>query len=742
VEIITGKTYYQAPPIYHLRDLIIEGRRKYKDRVSVAYREKVSDKDPVTKTYDDLYRDVLRMQDSLSRITRAGSRIAVIGDNSYKWMVTYLAVASGFGCIVPLDRLLKPEELGPMLERSHASVVVYDAPFHELMQHLKKNNNNISHAILMESEKLTEKMEAEIRSEYSADSSFYFFNDFMAQADCEEVLESASPDSLLWQAHRDDESCAVLFTSGTSSSAKAVMLTEKNLCSNVRALLGSVSFDDNISALSILPLHPTFENTCGFLSMLAIGARIDICDGLRYVSKNLKEHQTYILIAVPTLLTGMKRSIENQAKRTGKYRKLRLGLRLSRALSFIGIDLRREIFKEVLAELGGKLQIIISGAASLDKETLRFFAALGIDVLQGYGLTEASPVVSGGNTKVNLLGTVGQPIAGITVAIDNDKKGEPGEILVYADTVMKGYLDDEEATREAIDEAGWLHTGDIGRMGRRNSISITGRSKSMIVLSSGKKVYPEELETLLKQEEYIKDSLVFGQRTASGDVIITAKLVLDEERIRERTGKHDGNLDEADISEELATIIEEVNRSLPSFKGIRSYFYSFQDMLQTTTMKVRRGMELENLQALYERTKVNWQTLRGANIDKFTEDTAAAIEAEDSAGYQDTRPAAARAESSDLKTAQSEQKTSIIEKIRLKELKRARRRYYRDLRVINRLRDDIETRRELLAEDERNLEICEAVLKQRLNKTKQTLDPDQAGLDLTAVAVELENLLT
>ncbi|NLW54810.1 MAG: AMP-binding protein, partial [Clostridiaceae bacterium] len=501
MEIITGKAYYQAPPIYHLRDLLIESQKKFKDRISVAYREKVSDKDPATKTYDDLYRDVVRMQDSLSKTTKAGSRIAVIGDNSYKWMVTYLAVASGFGTIVPLDRLLKPEELGPMLERSKASVVVYDAPFHELMQSLKKDNDNISHTIFMESEKLTEKMEAEIRSEHSADSSFFFFNDFMANADCEADLESADPDSLLWEAHQDDETCAILFTSGTSSSAKAVMLTEKNLCSNVRALLGSVSFDDNISALSVLPLHHTFENTCGFLTMLAIGARIDICDGLRYVSKNLKEYQTYIMIAVPALLTGMKRAIENQAKRTGQYRKLRLGLRLSRSLHFVGIDLRRKIFKDVLSELGGKLQVIISGAASLDKETLRFFDALGVDVLQGYGLTEASPVVSGGNTKVNVLGTVGQPISGITVAIDNDKKGEPGEILVYADTVMKGYLDDEVSTKEAIDEAGWLHTGDIGRMGRRNSISITGRSKSMIVLSSGKKVFPEELETLLKQGE-------------------------------------------------------------------------------------------------------------------------------------------------------------------------------------------------------------------------------------------------
>ena len=720
MEIITGKAYYQAPPIYRLRDLLIESQKKFKDRISVAYREKVSDKDPATKTYDDLYRDVVRMQDSLSKTTKAGSRIAVIGDNSYKWMVTYLAVASGFGTIVPLDRLLKPEELGPMLERSKASVVVYDAPFHELMQSLKKDNDNISHTIFMESEKLTEKMEAEIRSEHSADSSFFFFNDFMANADCEADLESADPDSLLWEAHQDDETCAILFTSGTSSSAKAVMLTEKNLCSNVRALLGSVSFDDNISALSVLPLHHTFENTCGFLTMLAIGARIDICDGLRYVSKNLKEYQTYIMIAVPALLTGMKRAIENQAKRTGQYRKLRLGLRLSRSLHFVGIDLRRKIFKDVLSELGGKLQVIISGAASLDKETLRFFDALGVDVLQGYGLTEASPVVSGGNTKVNVLGTVGQPISGITVAIDNDKKGEPGEILVYADTVMKGYLDDEVSTKEAIDEAGWLHTGDIGRMGRRNSISITGRSKSMIVLSSGKKVFPEELETLLKQGEYIKDSLVFGQETDSGDVIITAKLVLDEERIRERTGNHDGVLNEADISDELALMIDEINRSLPSFKGIRSYFYSFQDMIQTTTMKVRRGMEMDNLKVLYEQSKENWQALRGANIDKLT---AAAEESQNSTEAKDNT-SGLTAEGSDKKVAKPEKENSILENMRLKELKRARHRYYRELRVINRMRENIEKRRGLLAEDERNLEICEAVLKQRLNKIKQTIEVD------------------
>lgn len=731
MEIITGKTYYQAPPIYNLRDLLVEGQEKFKDRVSVAYREKTSDQDLVTKTYADLYHDVVRMQHSLGKIVEPGGRIAVIGDNSYKWMVTYLAVASGFGTIVPLDRLLRHEELGPMLERSKASVVVYDAPFHDLMQSLKKENDLISHTIFMESEKLTEDLEAEIRDEHKEDSSFYFFSEFLAAVDCEQALESESAEALLWKAHQEDEICAILFTSGTSSSAKAVMLTEKNLCSNVRALLGSVSFDDNISALSILPIHHTFENTCGFLTMLAIGARIDICDGLRYISKNLKEHQTYIFIAVPALLTGMKRSIENQAKKTGQDRKLRLGMRLARALRFIGIDRRRAIFKDVLAEMGGKLQIIISGAASLDKETLRFFDALGIDVLQGYGLTEASPVVSGGNTKVNVLGTVGQPIAGITVAIDNYKKGEPGEILVYADTVMKGYLDDEEATKEAIDEAGWLHTGDIGRVGRRNSLSITGRSKSMIVLASGKKVFPEELETLLKQEEYIKDSLVFGQETDSGDVVITAKLVLDEEKISERTGKYDGDLSEADIRDELAIMIEEINRSLPTFKGIRSYFYSFQDMIQTTTMKVRRGMEMDNLQALYEQTKENWQVLRGTNIDKYTEENLAKGKSQDPYESKGEKPTAGNKKSSavEKEVAKPQQKATIMERMRLKELKRARRRYYRDLRVINRLHEDMKEKRARLAEAERDLQIREAVLEQRLNQIKQKIDLDESDKD-------------
>ncbi|MDD4541115.1 MAG: AMP-binding protein, partial [Eubacteriales bacterium] len=357
MEIIIGKTYYQAPPIYNLRDLLVEGQNKFKDRVSVSYREKASDENLVTKTYDELYRDVVRMQHSLSKIAEPGSRIAVIGKNSYQWMLSYLAVASGFGTIVPLDRLLQDEELGPMLERSKASVVVYDSSFHELMQSLKKENAAITHTIFMESEQLTTEQEAEIRNEHRDDASFYFADDFLAISDCEEALETESADSLLWEAHQVDETCAILFTSGTSSSAKAVMLSEKNICSNVRSLLGSVYFDDNISALSILPLHHTFENTCGFLSMLALGARIDICDGLRYVQKNLKEHQTYIFIAVPALLTGMKRAIENQAKKKGQDRKLRLGLRLARALRFIGIDRRRAIFIDVLAELGGKLQV-------------------------------------------------------------------------------------------------------------------------------------------------------------------------------------------------------------------------------------------------------------------------------------------------------------------------------------------------------------------------------------------------
>ncbi|HZK28745.1 MAG TPA: AMP-binding protein, partial [Clostridia bacterium] len=576
------------------------------DREVVRWRVNPRDSDLVSKTYRELAHDVAKMQAWLSERLPRGSRIALVGNNSYPWMVTWLAVASGFGVIVPLDRLLKPSEILPSVQRSESIMFVYDAEWHEHVNAMLDDLPALTHRVVMDRGIASEAVKRDLLSEMAEDDHLFRLDDILNTP-----LDLATDPEWLSPPDADGDA-AILFTSGTSATSKAVILTNKSIAADIRALLGSVSFPDPLQTLSILPLHHAFENTCGFLTILAIGGTIHIADGLRYIGKNFEEHRVHLTVVVPAILDAVHRRVIGEATKTGQIKKLKMGMAIATFLYKLGIDIRRKLMKDVLEKLGGRLQYIICGAAPVDIETLKFFRAIGIEVLAGYGLTESSPVASGGNTKVNEFGTVGQPLSGVEIAIDNGGKGD-GEILIRSDIVMKGYLDDPEATAEVIDENGWLHTADIGHFTRKKSLVITGRSKSMIVLSSGKKVFPEEIEALLNHHETVRDALVFGHQGLSGEIVITAKVVVNQDKLRDVL-KRDPT--EEELAQAVAAVIEEVNRGLPSFKGIRSYFYSLQDMVKTTTLKIRRGVELERLEDYFTRTRTSWQSLRGKNIDE------------------------------------------------------------------------------------------------------------------------------
>ncbi|MGI6617845.1 MAG: AMP-binding protein [Saccharofermentanales bacterium] len=658
-KIQVGRVWYEAPPVYELRDILIRGNRLYGDRVAVRWRVRPQDKTVQERTYREFSRDVVAVQSWLSSHLPKGSRIALVGDNSYLWMVVWLAVASGFGVIVPIDRLLSMHEVKAILRRSGAPMLIYDAAWHEKIGDLMEDAPELQWRAVMDRGLMNDEQRQTLRDEIANDPKLSLLDDVLS---CEqsafspinfpiskssqdvsssvepasdkgnltdvELPESAPNDALVSSYCKNGEEdygllplasveddAAILFTSGTSATSKAVILTNKCIAADLRALLGSVSFMDPLQTLSILPLHHAFENTCGFLTVMTLGGTIHHNDGLRYIGRNLKEYKVQLTVAVPAILDAMKRTILREAEKQGRLRKLKIGLALSTLLYKLGIDKRRVIFRDVLDQLGGQFKYVICGAAPVSRDTLYFFRAIGIEILAGYGLTEASPVVGGGNTKVNRYGTTGEPLAGVEVAIDDDGSGT-GEILVRSDIVMKGYLDDPEATAEAIDEDGWLHTADIGRWTRHGSLKITGRSKSMIVLANGKKVFPEEIEALLNQDALIRDALVFGHKSASGDIVVTAKLVLDRQVLQDLLQREPT---EDDYSNAVEALIAKVNRNLPSFKVIRSYFYSFQDMVKTTTLKVRRHIEMSRLDEFIRNSKATWQQLRGKNIDLMME---------------------------------------------------------------------------------------------------------------------------
>lgn len=624
MQICHGIKYFDAPPIFRLSDILRQGAQKYADRTALVFRERPSDQQLQKISYKQFAEDAAALQQGLIAEGEQGGRVAIVGDNSYPWMLTYLAVVEGRSVLVPLDRLLPGEELASLLQRGEVTSFVLDASMAESLRPFIKFCPNVRRWIVMQQQRLHKKEELEA---FSAEVEACGQNFFLF----EEVLElgrsrRAGGQLVEMQPLDQDELAVLLFTSGTTASSKAVMLSNANICADIRALLETVHFKDPLQSLSFLPLHHTFENTCGFLSVLSLGGCIHLYDGLRYISKNLKEYQVHMIISVPTVFELMYRKILQNAEKTGQMKKLKFGLKLSRGLMALGIDLRRKIFKSILEEMGGNFYIAISGAAALDKKIIDFFYDIGVEILQGYGMTETAPVVAGCNTQKNKRGSCGFPLSGVTLAIDNEKDGEPGEILVKGDMVMLGYYQNDELNEECFTKDGWFRSGDIGRIDPESgALYLTGRTKSMIVLPSGKKVFPEEIETLLNQCPYVKESLLFEQADVNGDLVLSAKIVLDKEAMSQ-----DGQpLDGSNIQRLLEDTVKKTNEALPSFKGIRSYAYSFTEMLKTTTLKIKRGAEINQIKDLLEKKKIGWRELIGRNLDQLEEEKDGESEQED-----------------------------------------------------------------------------------------------------------------
>lgn len=615
MQIIKGKTYFQSPPIERIREIPERSARLYPDRDAIVYRDKAGDSEIRKVSYPQLWEDVQALRDGLLSLGLAGGHIAVVGDNSYPWMLAYLGTVSGAGVCAPLDRLLPGEELALLLKRGEIALLFLDAQLMPALIDEIGDCPSVRYCVGMQQQRHGKaEDEAAFRAKVEAAGKKYMsFDELLALGrDCK-----AGPDLPAEWYPQADEMAVLLFTSGTMANAKAVMLSNRNITADVRALMETVRFKDPLHSLSLLPLHHTFENTCGFLTVLTLGGCIHIYDGLRYIAQNIQEHKVHMVIGVPTVFEMIHRRIVQTIKKQGKSKKFQFARRLSRFLRKLGLDVRRRIFKEVLAGLGGELYIAISGAANLDREVIRFFDDIGITILQGYGMTETAPVVAGCNTQFNVIGTCGQPLSGVELAVDAATPGEAGEILVRGDMVMLGYYQDEAASADVLPGDGWLRTGDIGRIDPANNcLSLTGRTKSMIVLPSGKKVFPEEIEHMLNQNEWVKESLIFGQEEKDGNVVLTAKIILDQEKLAE-SGE---NPDPETIRQIIEGYINEANLSLPSFKGIRSYVYSFRDMVKTTTLKVKRTVEIERLQEILAKTKKSWHELTGMNIDQIHEE--------------------------------------------------------------------------------------------------------------------------
>ncbi|MHB8962272.1 MAG: AMP-dependent synthetase/ligase, partial [Saccharofermentanales bacterium] len=610
MQIVKGKQYLKTREFRDLREMFAQSLGLYGSSDAFVFRD--TPQSPVQRrTYREYYEDTKAFGTSLIAAGMKDKRVAVIGENSYAWCIAHFSVICGVGVSVPLDRLLPEDEILSLLERGEVSAIVYDSSFQATMEKAHKLYPGIHLFVCMNTFRFNALpvvfgSAGDISGMAGNESFFVTLDDMLARGRA--LLESGDRSYL--DAVIDPEAMmSLLFTSGTTSQAKAVMLSHKNICADIKAVGGVVRFDPGTRVLSVLPLHHTFENTCGFVGGFYFGFTIHECDGLRYIQKNMEEFKITCLIGVPLLFESFYTKIKETVRKQGKEATLDKGIRISNALRKIGIDLRKKLFKDILVKFGGEFKIGICGAAPINPEIILFFEAIGVRILQGYGLTETSPVAAGCNSRIFVPGSVGHPMTGVEIAIDNEKDGIEGEILVRSDIVMMGYYKDEAATREAIDEQGWFHTGDIGRIDPKNDcLYITGRKKSMIVLKNGKKVFPEEIEFLLGQFDFIKESLVWGEAEESGDVDVWVKVVLNKDVL---DSQGSDVTDEKSMRSKIEDMIKEVNKMMPSFKSIKYFVFGEDDMEKTTTKKIKRNVELDSVRAILEKNKIKIKEAAG-----------------------------------------------------------------------------------------------------------------------------------
>ena len=552
----------------NVKEIIKDAVSKYPDCVAFTIKNKNGKNVSYKKiTYKELNEDINAFGTALLSIGLKGKRVAIIGKNRYEWILSYVTILNGVGIAIPLDKGLPEQEIITSLQRSKADVIIFEENMADLMKKIKdENTTNLKTFILMDN---IEKYD--------------FLNIPILIEKGKEEVKKGNKEYI--NAEIDNNKMSViLFTSGTTSLAKAVMISHRNIASNVAALRYEQPFCSTDTNIAFLPFHHMYGSTC-ILLMISAGVNNVFCDGLRHIQENLKEYKVSVFVCVPLILEAMHKKIMNTIDKTGQRKKFEFGKKLSKALLKVGIDIRRKIFKTVLDELGGEVRAVISGAAALNKQVAEDFNAFGIYTVEGYGLTETAPVVAGENIHTMGHNSVGKPLCNVEVKIEDPNEEGIGEIAVKGPNVMLGYYENEEDTKAVLKD-GWFYTGDLGYYNKKGYLCIAGRQKSVIVLKNGKNIYPEEIETLINTLPYVEESMVFGYPKGD-DLIISAKIVYNKEYFK--------NTSKEDIEDKVWKDIKNINKELTIFKHIKKIIVTDEPMIKTTTAKVKRFEEIKKI---------------------------------------------------------------------------------------------------------------------------------------------------
>lgn len=562
-----------------LKDMLNKTRNLYGEKI--GYKVKLNEGEYETYTHNEIRDMINYLGTALINLGLKDKRIAVIGENRYEWELSYLSVVCGTGIVVPLDKSLPANELEELIERSEVEAIFYSKQYEETVERIKySEKNKLKHLISMDSKSHIE--------------GIYSQKELIEQG--KELVEKGDR-SFIDAKINSEEMSIMLFTSGTTSKSKVVALSHKNMVSNVMDFASVLDVNSEDRILSFLPLHHVFECTVGMLYSLYIGAERDFCQGIRHILENLNEYKTTFAAFVPAIYENMYKNIIKNLEKQGK---LEVVKKLMNENKYKTMTEKKEVFKEIHNIFGGNIKLFISGAAALDPEVEEAFRDWGINLCQGYGLTETSPVI-GVETNENFrVGSIGKALPHIEAKIEDTNEDGMGELVVKGPNVMLGYYNDEKATKEVLNN-GWFRTGDLAKIDEDGYIFICGRKKSVIVLKNGKNIFPEEMEALVNKIEGVKESFIFGKQQSEDkeDIKIHAKIIFDREIIKEA---YKVEKDE-EIYDVLLDKIKDINQIMPKYKSIRGIIISEEPLLKTTTNKIKRQANLEIIENGYTKMK-------------------------------------------------------------------------------------------------------------------------------------------
>lgn len=564
-----SKRLYNYTEITDLKDMLNKTRNLYGEKP--AYKIKIEDGKYQVFTHNEVRDMVNYLGTALISLGLKGKRIAVIGENRYEWELAYLSITCGTGTVVPLDKSLPANELESLIERSDIEAIFFSENYLKTIEKVKfSEKNKLKHLISMDLDVHTDGV-------YSQKELIKSGKKLLEEGNTEFIDACINP----------EEMSIMLFTSGTTSKAKVVSLSHKNICSNLMDLASILDVTSDDTLLSVLPLHHVFECTVGFLFSLYKGAQTVFCDGIRHIVDNLNEYHVTVMACVPGVYERIFNMIRKKIEKQGSLQEI---LENEEKYKNASMNDKKEVFKEIHDMLGSKVKLFISGAAALDSKIEEKYRLLGINLVQGYGLTETSPVVAIGTNKYYKTGSIGKSVPSVEAKIVDANDEGIGELVVKGPSIMLGYYGNEEANKEVL-KSGWFYTGDLAKIDEDGYIYICGRKKSVIVLKNGKNIFPEEMENLVNKIEGVNESFVFGKQLSEDkeNIKINVKIVFDRERVKD---VYKVETDE-EIYQAILSKVKEINQTMPKYKAIRGMILTEEPLIKTTTNKIKRQANLD-----------------------------------------------------------------------------------------------------------------------------------------------------